>query len=158
MTFCLNCNCETSNPKFCSKSCSVTHNNTTKPKRNQEGSCRICNSIISTRYKYCSDCKKAGVDRVDWKSITIEELTNRFGINKHSKIRYHSRKEYFRNYRENSCENCGYNLHIEVCHIKPIKDFKLNSKLAEINSIDNLIALCPNCHWEFDNGLLAITK
>jgi hypothetical protein len=23
-----------------------------------------------------------------------------------------------------------------------------------VNSLDNLVGLCPNCHWEFDHGLL----
>jgi hypothetical protein len=22
-----------------------------------------------------------------------------------------------------------------------------------VNSLENLIALCPNCHWELDHGL-----
>jgi predicted restriction endonuclease len=25
-----------------------------------------------------------------------------------------------------------------------------------VNSLDNLLGLCPNCHWEFDHGLLRL--
>jgi hypothetical protein len=25
-----------------------------------------------------------------------------------------------------------------------------------VNSLDNLVGLCPNCHWEFDHGLLQL--
>lgn len=51
----------------------------------------------------------------------------------------------------NSCQKCGYDKHIEACHIKPINEFLEDTMLSEINSIENLIPLCPNCHWEFDN-------
>ena len=30
-------------------------------------------------------------------------------------------------------------------------------KNAKINNIDNLIALCPNHHWEYDNNGLDIS-
>jgi 5-methylcytosine-specific restriction endonuclease McrA len=49
------------------------------------------------------------------------------------------------------CNNCGYDKHVEICHIKPISEFDVNTKIKEVNSPDNLVQLCPNCHWEFDN-------
>lgn len=49
------------------------------------------------------------------------------------------------------CEKCGYDKHVEACHIKPISSFTKNTLIDIINSPDNLLALCPNCHWEFDN-------
>ena len=30
--------------------------------------------------------------------------------------------------------------------------------ISEINNIDNLIALCPNHHWEFDHSQLNISE
>lgn len=54
------------------------------------------------------------------------------------------------------CERCGYDKHINVCHIKALKDCSMKELLKNINSFDNLIGLCPNCHWEFDNGLLEL--
>lgn len=53
--------------------------------------------------------------------------------------------------------NCGYNKHYEVCHVKDIKDFDRDSTVYEINHADNLIHLCPNCHWEFDNQGITLT-
>lgn len=53
-----------------------------------------------------------------------------------------------------SCQVCGYNKHVEVCHIKPISKFDHSSLISEINHPDNLYILCPNCHWEFDNNIL----
>ena len=52
---------------------------------------------------------------------------------------------------EGPCEHCGYDKHTEVCHIKAIKDFPMSASVLEINAPQNLIRLCPNCHWEFDN-------
>ena len=49
-----------------------------------------------------------------------------------------------------------YNKHIEIAHKKAVSDFDDSATIAEINDINNLIALCPNCHWEFDNGLLKL--
>ena len=54
------------------------------------------------------------------------------------------------------CVVCGYSKHIEVAHIKAVSDFDDNTTIKEINSIDNLIALCPNHHWEYDNGIIKI--
>ena len=53
-----------------------------------------------------------------------------------------------------SCQICGYNKHIEVAHIKAVSEFSDDTLLTTINSIDNLIGLCPNHHWEYDNNML----
>ena len=50
-----------------------------------------------------------------------------------------------------SCECCGYDKHFEAAHIKPIGSFPLDTPISDINSLENLVSLCPNCHWEFDN-------
>lgn len=55
-----------------------------------------------------------------------------------------------------SCANCGYAKHVEICHKKPIKSFPVTATVAEINDISNIVALCPNCHWEFDNNCLRV--
>lgn len=54
------------------------------------------------------------------------------------------------------CAICGYDKHIEIAHIKAVSEFDDSVTIAEINSIDNLIALCPNHHWEYDNGILTL--
>ena len=53
----------------------------------------------------------------------------------------------------NKCSKCPYDKHFEVGHIKPIKDFDESTLLSVINHPSNLIALCPNCHWEHDHNL-----
>ena len=56
----------------------------------------------------------------------------------------------------NECSNCGYDKHVEIAHIKAVSDFSEEILVTIINDPSNLIALCPNCHWEFDNGLLKL--
>ena len=52
------------------------------------------------------------------------------------------------------CENCGYDKHTELAHIKAVSDFPDTALLKEVHARENLKVLCPNCHWEYDNGLL----
>ena len=49
------------------------------------------------------------------------------------------------------CSNCGYDKHVEIAHIKAISTFDNSTLISVINSKENLMALCPNCHWELDN-------
>lgn len=49
------------------------------------------------------------------------------------------------------CQSCGYSRHTEFCHIKPLKSFDSDAKMIQINHPSNILHLCPNCHWEFDN-------
>lgn len=60
------------------------------------------------------------------------------------------------NGKERKCAICGYDKHIEIAHIKSVASFDESATIGEINAIGNLIALCPNHHWEYDNGLLNI--
>ncbi len=53
------------------------------------------------------------------------------------------------------CFNCGTE-HFEVCHLRSIQDFPIETTMAVVDSLENLIALCPNCHWEYDQGLLTL--
>lgn len=41
-------------------------------------------------------------------------------------------------------------------NLKAVADFDDGTLVSEINDINNLIALCPNHHWEYDNGLLEL--
>lgn len=66
-------------------------------------------------------------------------------------IRRHAVKTYELSDKKKACNICGYDKHYEIAHIQAVSDFSDDAKIEDINSIDNLIALCPNCHWEFDN-------
>lgn len=71
-------------------------------------------------------------------------------------IAKHARRVYDKSNKLKACLLCGYNKHIEVCHIKGVAEFNENTTIKEINHIDNLVGLCRNCHWELDNNLITL--
>lgn len=73
-----------------------------------------------------------------------------------SSIRKDARSRYWSLQPDRCCAICGYTHHTEVAHIIPVSDFNDDTLISEINSISNLIGLCPNHHWELDNGILII--
>lgn len=165
MNKCLNCNTLTSNPKFCSRSCSTVQSNKMFPRRKPEGSCKRCETPIKTSRSYCSNCwgnrgswvdPHPNVKLIDWTSVTYDEVSGLRSYQKNSRIRELARKCYRKSGRPRCCANCGYDKHIEICHIKGVSTYPLNTPIPTINALDNLIALCPNCHWELDHQLLSI--
>ena len=137
-------------------SCAAKTNNRLKPKRKPEGICKNCNGPSRIQAIYCKLCKSLGLGhRFCGEDITIDKAIdkkngrqNAFGV-----IRARARKKME---AISCCQKCGYNKHIEIAHIKPISDFSLDTLVSVVNANDNLIALCPNCHWEHDNGLIKI--
>lgn len=98
---------------------------------NQIEECKIENQTKSSLY-----CR-----RKNWQSAN-------------STIRKHARETFEKSTLHKICKICQYSRHVEICHIKQVKDFLDDDKIVDINSLDNLMALCPNHHWEYDNGLL----
>lgn len=145
---CNHCQEETNNPKYCSKSCAAKENNKVPKRKRKEYYCKNCNIPIKYRRTVCDDCNPL---LVDWSRITLGETQGRRKYQQNSRIRNLARRQYN---GPKLCYCCGYDKHYEICHIKPISSFELTATIAEINDDSNLIALCPNCHWELDNGLL----
>ena len=75
-----------------------------------------------------------------------------------SQIQKRARAAYQKSDKPKYCVICGYNKTYQVAHIKAVSDFSGEITIEEINSLDNLIALCPNHHWEYDNGLLNLEE
>jgi len=156
---CGSCDNETINPKFCCSSCAATVNNKFTPKRKPEHKCKTCENPIPGRKRYCSaECKKNGLEQRGFIGpfTTIETVVASNLGSVHAKIRGHSRRLYKASYPNMECLICGYNKHVEVCHIKSISEFDKTEKISVVNGIDNLVALCPNCHWEFDHGMISM--
>ena len=155
MNICQCCGEATKNAKYCSKSCAAKINNKLTPKRSVSGKCKKCGKGITASRSYCKPCFKTAF-LVDPTTTTYGELVGKRNYQKHSRIRDLARKFYAKSDKPKQCINCGYDKHYEVCHIKALKDHKDIDLLSDINDLTNLIALCPNCHWEFDKGLLSI--
>ena len=73
-----------------------------------------------------------------------------------SSVRSHANKIYFNSNKTKACFVCGYDKFVEICHIESVSAFSDTSTINEINDIDNLVALYPNHHKEFDAGFLNI--
>lgn len=144
--------------KYCSRSCSATVTGHTHPKRTKTTVyCIYCKLEIPYGRKYCKnkDCNKSFL-KCNFSEITLEQITAQAKYQKSARIRQHARDTFLRSKNPKCCKVCKYELHIEICHIKPIKSFSLTTLIKEVNAIENLIALCPNCHWELDNGLISL--
>jgi hypothetical protein len=158
---CLNCNKNFSKKNaeikktanhYCSSSCAAIINGTKYPKRAVEGNCKECLAPIPSSLTYCKKCK---IEKLSIDNQTLYEAT-RDGkkASRYCTIREKARKLLINSGIEKSCKNCGYDKHVETCHIKSISSFELDITVKEINDLSNLVFLCPNCHWEFDKGIL----
>lgn len=141
--------------KYCNHSCCAKALNKTFPKRLPEGKCKSCDTAIRKKLTFCKNCRKLNKTRT--LNQTIGDICKRKDAGRFSPIRYHARKIYEELNLIKKCHICGYDKHVEICHIIPIRDFSQDISISIINSKDNLIPLCPNCHWEFDHGLLNIS-
>jgi len=140
---------------FCSRVCAAKYNNVIYPKRAHENMCKQCGQrTLKSSAKYCEQCRPK-FSLISSKEKTIAEIENNKGANRYSPIRDHARAQM--KHMPKICSNCKYDKHVQCCHIKAVASFSKDTKLSVVNSIDNLIYLCPNCHWEFDHGRLEIT-
>ena len=139
---CLSCEVETSNPKFCSSSCSATYNN----KLRKSKTCLNCEEAIPKINKYCNNTCQHEYER----KLKVKDLLEGKFIGKVLKAHTGSwAKTYLLGLFNYQCSSCGIGeewngskLILELDHI----DGK-----AYNNTIENLRILCPNCHSQTDN-------
>ena len=86
----------------------------------------------------------------------MKDVQNERTYQRSSRIRALARGIYKKSEKPQHCIVCGYDKHFEVCHIQAINSFEDTALVSDINAIGNLAALCPNCHWELDHGLLVL--
>ena len=142
--------------KFCSRSCSTTYHNLNKPK--EPFYCQDCGELIGygyTQYHRRKYCDKCNPNHVEWTQKTYGEVKQLRAYQCNSRIRDLARKYYLAKY-PTKCAICGYNKHVEIHHIQGISTFSDDTPISIINNDSNLIALCPNHHWEIENGLLIL--
>ena len=136
---CVNCDKLTDNPKFCSRSCGVSHNNKVKPKRIKRVKCCLfCDKEYPYRLrnrKFCS--KQCHYEYKIEKIETSGSFASSWNNNK-------SIREYLIKKHGNNCFVCsqsgdnwnGKQLTLIVDHI----DGK-----ADNWSVSNIRLVCPNC-------------
>lgn len=163
---------KTKGRNFCSRSCSVVYNNRIKPKRVAKViPCESCDKTFKITKShgskvYCPNCVSlhGGNSRSRTsvlKKRTLKEERENFSLKgKHpswvnSNIRNLNRS-WNRGMRKLPCAKCGYDKHVELCHIRDITDFPEEATLEEVNHPNNILQLCRNCHWESANGYFSI--
>lgn len=126
---------------FCSSSCAAIFNNKARPRK-----------LKTIKIKKIKK-NKPKKNRFSIAALTKEELFKRRKNwqSARSSITNLARKIYAKSNKPKCCSKCGYDKHYQIAHIKGVSEFSNKATVEEINNIDNLVALCPNCHWEFDN-------
>jgi len=155
---------EAKQKKFCNHVCAAKYNNSFRNGVKYRGRanskaiiCPECGGKKSTRSNMCKNC--AIRDRLFgnlYKTTKGKLFGQRGYFRARALIQTHSLKMWRILDGGAECKICGYSKHIHVCHKKSVSSFSDESTILEINDIDNLIALCPNHHYEYDNGLLEI--
>jgi len=140
--------------KFCNRSCAAKFNN---PLTKIAHLCPVCGKEISPKAITCRQHQESKYIELGNTRTKGELFVKRNGYQSaRSTIRKHAYKVFENNNKPKKCVNCGYDKYIDVAHIKSVASFDDSATLGEINNINNLVGLCPNCHWEFDNGMLKL--
>lgn len=147
--------------KFCNSNCAAKHNNGLRGKltkeeekeRRKKCKCPKCSKPIKCSSKRCLSCAKLEQNKVT-KGKFIKRFKSR--TNARVSLQGKAKRNYIKNNPNTKCF-FGYSKHLQVCHIKSISSFSDDTLISEINDPNNLIGMCPNHHWEYDNGCLDIT-
>lgn len=153
MNKCQNCDTETSNPRFCSRSCSAILTGKEHPRRQRTKKCKFCSSLITSDKTFCSkECYTNGRSkRKASKPVGYAKLKNF-----RTRLKYQCVE-----YKGGKCFICSYDKCIkalEFHHLDPTqKDFSIStiSKSFETvkSELDKCVLLCANCHREVHAGL-----
>jgi len=179
---CNNCNLEffkfTSEMKrsktgkhYCSRSCAASTNNLfIQRNKPLTYTCVECGVYYerdkkNRSNKICSSCKdsKGNFSKIKTENIKNQSIKEYCVSNevhpswKFARIRGLNRS-WNKELTQYPCQVCGYNTHVELAHIKPLHSFSDETLLMDANDANNILVLCPNHHWEFDNGKLSLEE
>jgi len=119
-------------------------------KHSQNKPCPQCNILCWSKGGVCQSCQKINAYK-KYSELTIgDKIYTKHKYAKYQYVRYWARNIAI-DLGWTKCRLCGYDKHFEVAHIKPISEFPEDTLLTVVNDPTNLMPLCPNCHWEFDN-------
>lgn len=148
---------------YCSRSCAAKINNVLYPKRG-DGTLRApktckCGGQMSFNSSLCRKChtqtkKRKALEEYLGRTVgfyKVNKTAHHFSVGVRKKSRQVADELYK---MEKVCAVCGYDLYVELCHIKPIASFPDDALMREVNARENLVYLCPNHHKELDLGFL----
>lgn len=144
---------------FCTRNCAAIYNNKKYPKRHKQPKqsskyeCIDCNKKLTHNIGVrCHKCRRLEASRL-FGERTLKDVFPKNGHNafKFHHVRRHAKVKLALNNRNKVCEECGWDIHVHVAHIKPLNSFSIDTKIKIVNDFSNLKYLCPNCHWIFDH-------
>jgi hypothetical protein len=170
---CIQCEIETDNPRFCSRSCAAVYNNKVTPKRKKKVTpCTVCGDALPHRTKRtkcitcrsiktrttlnCAYCQREYV--YSSSQGHTKTFCNSCSVNKR---RLQRRAELVQHFG-GKCTRCGYSEFISsVCfhHTDPTeKEFNISgahtrSWDALLKEAEKCVLLCANCHMAYHAGM-----
>lgn len=159
MNKCKHCQQDTKNPNYCSRNCAAKETNKNPKRKRLARKCVYCSNPALYKSGFCEEHQEKtrterSMDKIGDRTLSYYfSLPSLKDLHKSSKS-VHIRllaKSWNKELSNLPCAKCGYDKHVELCHIKAIKDFPDTATLKEVNCKENLIQLCPNCHWEMDH-------
>jgi 5-methylcytosine-specific restriction endonuclease McrA len=109
----------------------------------------------SSTYKYRFESWNDALETAD---LTVNQVSPGEGTHKYGPDWWRYRRKALKRDR-GQCRVCGtkfpdfeYGLHVH--HITPLREFEDDSDSIDYekgHALDNLVTLCPPCHWEFEN-------
>lgn len=149
-------NKEISNALGCCKSVITYHVREKKKigiKKKNLCSCGNYKSLVAER---CQECENK-LRREKLMSRTLGDIKDSTS-NKNNPfhlVRAQARMIMEESKAKHECAICGFSEYVETCHIKAISDFTLDTRVSEVNRLDNLVYLCPNHHILLDRNKLS---
>lgn len=138
--------------KFCPSSCSALFNNVSLGRRTNV--CVDCGHYREGRKGRCHRCLTKFQEEEAKKRPLRSFFYRLSGPAKFNEVRTWARKLLARSGRDKSCQVCGFDIHVEVCHVNPVSNFPEDTLMGVVNSLENLLYLCPNHHVMLDRGLI----
>ena len=131
--------------RFCSAVCRTAFNSKRWAATNQ----KICTKCGAKCKHTSTICKLCQTDSTLCRTKTVGDCKDS------SEIRNFNRS-WNKHLVSLPCQVCGYSLHVELAHIKPISSFSKRTLLSVVNDPSNILVLCRNHHWEQEHGFLLL--
>ena len=124
--------------------------------------CPICGDLKYYTSKLCSNCRnKQRQKNIKNKTLGHFIENKNYLSSKCSEIRKDAKRTLIESHVEKVCTYCKnheYDEILEVHHIKGILEHDIDTTINEINSLNNLVWLCPNHHTMLEKGLITLNK
>jgi uncharacterized OB-fold protein len=158
---------------FCNHSCSAEFNNknrvietdiiwkyngNTKKGYNK---CPICGELKYYTSKLCKKCSDKEKTLIKERTLGSYIDGKQYLTSKCGEIRRDARKTLENSKVEKVCAYCKnheFDDILEAHHVKGILEFDSKTTINEINSISNLVWLCPNHHIMLEKGLIKLSN